>query len=233
MWWSLCLFVLCIPVFMVCLGCSATTRDWIGSGSKPYDGFPPVHRRSPDSEYLYITRSTGVVPLGPSDGKVIPTEWSYENEPFAEVDDPSGSVVDTLKTDPVGSTGGSGWHPNPEPDSHLPAAATGPPPLEAMSFLVEAGNGRSKRKTTKTLPASAAAWSRKKRPIKWATKNTVAIPTSGRSESHGAASPAALCLEVWRKGIHFAFAWRGSVNCWIKGKKLMTHTETRIIQRYV
>ena len=48
-------------------------------------------------------------------------------------------------------------HPNLEPDSHLPAAATGPPPSEAMSFLIEAGNGRSKTKTTKTLPASAAA----------------------------------------------------------------------------
>ena len=35
-------------------------------------------------------------------------------------------------------------HPNPEPDSHLPAAATGPHPLEAMSFPVEARNGRVK-----------------------------------------------------------------------------------------
>ena len=48
-------------------------------------------------------------------------------------------------------------HSNPEPDSHLPVEATGSPPSEAMSFLIEAGNGQSKMKTTKTLPASAAA----------------------------------------------------------------------------
>ena len=48
-------------------------------------------------------------------------------------------------------------HPNSEPDSHLPAAATGPHPSEAMSFLVEAGNSQAKTKTTKTLPGSAAA----------------------------------------------------------------------------
>ena len=48
-------------------------------------------------------------------------------------------------------------HPDPEPDSHLPAAATGPHPSEAMSFLIEAGNGRAKTKTMKTLPVSVAA----------------------------------------------------------------------------
>ena len=35
------------------------------------------------------------------------------------------------------------------------------------------------------------------------------------------------------EGTNFAFAWHGSVNCWIKGKKLTAHTETQIIQRHV
>ena len=49
-------------------------------------------------------------------------------------------------------------HPNPETDSHLPAAATAPPPQpEAICSLKEVVNGRAKTKTTKTLPGSAAA----------------------------------------------------------------------------
>ena len=47
--------------------------------------------------------------------------------------------------------------PNTESDSHMSAAATGPPPSEVNSFLVEAVNGRAKTKTTKTFPGSAAA----------------------------------------------------------------------------
>ena len=35
-------------------------------------------------------------------------EWSDEAMTDAEVSDPSGSVVEDLTTDPVGSTGGSG-----------------------------------------------------------------------------------------------------------------------------
>ena len=56
-------------------------------------------------------------------------------------------------------------HPNPEADSHLQTAATWLHPVEAMSVLAEAGNGRSTMKTTKTLPASAAAWAQRRRPI--------------------------------------------------------------------
>ena len=38
------------------------------------------------------------------------TEWSYENGPFAEVDDPSGSVVDILKTGaPEGPADSTAW----------------------------------------------------------------------------------------------------------------------------
>ena len=85
----------------------------------------------------------------------------------AEVDDPSGSVVDILKADPVRSTGGSGRQQSPDSrtsrqrprgfrprilfiprssvwvtqtrshTSHLPAAATGPLQPEAMCSLVE------------------------------------------------------------------------------------------------
>ena len=85
-----------------------TSCDDPGLNRKRQPGFHlcTADRRTP--EYLYVKRSTGVVPLGPSDGKVVTTEWSYENGPFAEVDNPSGSVIDILKTDPVGSTGGSG-----------------------------------------------------------------------------------------------------------------------------
>ena len=134
----------------------ATTRNRIGNSSKPYTGFPPVHSRSPDSEYLYVTQRTGVIPLGPSNGKVVTTEWSYENGTFAEVDDPSGSVVEILKPTQSGAPETAHTarqcldHPNPEPDSHLPAAATGPHPSQAMSFLIEAGNSQVKMKTTKT-----------------------------------------------------------------------------------
>ena len=48
-------------------------------------------------------------------------------------------------------------HPNPETDSHLPAASTEPLRPEAICSLKEADNGRAKTKTTKTLPDSAAA----------------------------------------------------------------------------
>ena len=54
--------------------------------------------------------------------------------------------------------------PNTESDSHLSAAATEPHLSEVKSFLVEAVNGRAKTKT-KTLPGSAAASARKRRPI--------------------------------------------------------------------
>ena len=54
-----------------------------------------------------VTRMTGFVSPNPSDMRVVRTEWS-EAMTDAEVSDPSGSVVEILTTDPVGSTGGSG-----------------------------------------------------------------------------------------------------------------------------
>ena len=67
-------------------------------GSNPYAGFPSEHSRSPDSEYLYRQ-------LGSSDGNDPPFPGVTG---AAEVDDPSGSIVEILITDLVGSIGGSG-----------------------------------------------------------------------------------------------------------------------------
>ena len=149
-----------------------------GLNKNPYAGFPSEHSGSPDSEYLCVTRRTGVVSPDPSDRKVVTTEWSDEDVTVAEVGDLSGSVVDILTTDPVRSTGGSGMqakkkgiltletahngrqcldHLHQETGRHLPAAATGPLRPGAMRSLEEADNGRAKTKTTKTLPGSAAA----------------------------------------------------------------------------
>ena len=57
---------------------------------------------------MCVTWRTGVVSPDPSDRKVVTTEWSYEEVTVAEVGDLSGSVVEIVTTDPVGSTGGSG-----------------------------------------------------------------------------------------------------------------------------
>ena len=86
--------------------------------------------------------------------------------------------------------------PNSKSDSQLTAAAAGPYPLEAMNFLVEAGNGQSKMKATKTLEASAAACTRKKRPINCATKKAGVTPASGTSASPGADYTAAQYMEA-------------------------------------
>ena len=88
------------------------------------------------------------------------------------------------------------YHPNSETGSDPPAAATGPDPSEAMNFLIEAGNGQSKTKATKTLAAAAAACTRKKRPINCTTKKAGVTPASGTSESPGADYTAAQYLEA-------------------------------------
>ena len=78
------------------------------------------------------------------------------------------------------------YHPNPETGSDPPAAVTGPYPSEAMNFLVEAGNGQSKTKATKTMAASSGSVARKKRPINGTTKKAGVTPASGTTESPGA-----------------------------------------------
>ena len=69
---------------------------------------PGFHRNTADRRTLCVTRRTGCISPDPSDRKVVTTEWSYEDVTVAEVGDLSGSVVEILTTDPVGSTGGSG-----------------------------------------------------------------------------------------------------------------------------
>ena len=69
------------------------------------------HRNTADRRTLCVTRSVvspGVVSPDPSDRKVVTTEWSYEEVAVVELGDLSGSAVEILTTDPVGSTGGSG-----------------------------------------------------------------------------------------------------------------------------
>ena len=69
------------------------TKGWTRRGTNPDAGLPSVSSRAPHS----------------SNRRVIRTEWSDEAMTDPEVNDPSGSVVDILITDPVGRTGGSGW----------------------------------------------------------------------------------------------------------------------------
>ena len=57
---------------------SAPTMGCIRRGSNPDVGFPSVRSRSPDSDYLCITRRTGFVSPNPSNRRVIRTEWSDE-----------------------------------------------------------------------------------------------------------------------------------------------------------
>ena len=130
-------------------------------------------------------RRTGFVSPDPSDRRVVRTEWSDEAMTDAEVSDPCGSVIEILITNPNSETG-----------SDLPAAATGSYPSEALTVLVEAGNGQSKTKAKKTLAASAAACARKKRPINCTTKKTGVTPASGTSENPGAAYTAAQYMEA-------------------------------------
>ena len=103
----------------------------------------------------------------------------------AEVDDPSGSVVKILTTDPVRGT-----------DSHLPAAAAGHHPSDATTLGGEVGNGHSKMKTTKTLATSVAAYARKKSPRNCTPTKAGVTPASGTSENPGAIYTAAQYLEM-------------------------------------
>ena len=71
--------------------------------------------------------------------------------------------------------------------------STGRHPSDVTTLGVEAGNGQSK---TKTLAASAAACTRKKRLINCTTKKDGVTPVSGTSENPGAIYTSAQYLEV-------------------------------------
>ena len=69
-------------------------------------------------------------------------------------------------------------------------------PSDATTLGGEAGNGQSRTKTTKTLAASAAACTWKKRPINCTTKEVGVTPAFGMSENPRAVYTAAQYLEA-------------------------------------
>ena len=148
---------------------------------------PGFHRNTADRRTPSICRDDSAV-------QTVMTRPPPGVTGVAEVDDPSGSVVEILKNRPsrkhrrVRPTAQPGpshmqvknqgiltpetahtarqcmEHPHPKPHSHLPAAATRPHQPEERCSLVEAENGQAKAKTTNTLPSPAAAWARETMP---------------------------------------------------------------------
>ena len=90
-------------------------------------------------------------------------------------------------------------HPNPEPDSPLPEAATGPHPSEAIYFLVEGPRGwkrSSENKDDENFAGFRGSVSAEEKADKLHNKKYWRDSGVRGSESHGAASPAAQYLEA-------------------------------------